>query len=326
MLKIGKIEIGGFPLILAPLEDVTDYAYRSICKKFGADLMYTEFLAAEALIRNVERVKEKMLISDDQKPIGVQIFGNNAEAMRKAAIKAEIANPDLIDINFGCPVRKIAGKGCGAGLLNDLDKLTAITRAVVNATSLPVTVKTRLGWDDSNKNIVEIAERLQDEGIQAITIHGRTRSQMYKGNADWTLIGEVKNNPRMHIPVIGNGDIDTPEKAIEFQKRYNVDAVMLGRVAIGNPWIFRQIKHYYEHSEHLPPPTITERIEVCRMHLVETIKQRGERHGILMMRKHYSTYFHAIPDFKEYRLKLVTLETYKEISDVLYEIYWKHNS
>jgi tRNA-dihydrouridine synthase B len=324
LLKIGQIKIDGFPLILAPLEDVTDFAYRSICKKFGADLMYTEFLAAEALIRDVEKVKDKMVISEEQKPIGIQLFGNNAEAMRRAAEIAESANPDIIDINFGCPVRKIAGKGCGAGLMNNLGKMSDITRAVVKATKLPVTVKTRLGWDDRNKNIVEIAERLQDEGIQAITIHGRTRTQLYKGEADWTLIGEVKNNPRIHIPVIGNGDIDSPEKALEFQKKYNVDAVMIGRIAIGNPWIFKQIQHYYESGEHLALPSISERVEVCRMHLLETIKLRGERSGIFMMRKHYSNYFQGIPDFKAYRLKLVTLESYKEISDVLFEIYWKH--
>lgn len=323
MLKIGDIIIEGFPLVLAPLEDATDFAFRTICKRFGADLMFTEFIASDALIRDIEKTKEKLMISDEQRPIGIQIFGNNKDSMREAALIAEAAKPDIIDINFGCPVRKIASKGYGAGLLNDVVKMAEMTTAVVNATKLPVTVKTRLGWDERHKNIVELAERLQDAGIKAITIHGRTKAQMYKGRADWTLIGEVKNNPHMHIPVIGNGDIDSPEKALEMQKRYNVDAVMIGRAALGNPWIFRQIKHFYQTNELQPLPSVKERVEVCRMHLLETIKLKGERTGLLIMRKHYSNYFKAIPDFKTYRLKLLTLNSYKEVNDVLHEIYWK---
>lgn len=322
-MTIGDIEIDDFPLALAPLEDATDFAFRTICKKFGADLMYTEFIASDALIRDIEKTKEKLLISDEQRPVGIQIFGNNKDSMRKAAIIAEDAKPDLIDINFGCPVRKIASKGGGAGVLNDLDKMVEMTSAVVKATKLPVTVKTRLGWDNQHKNIVEIAEKLQDAGIKAITIHGRTKAQMYKGEADWTLIGEVKNNPRIHIPVIGNGDINSPQKALEMQKKYNVDAIMIGRAALGNPWIFRQIKHFYKTSELLLPPSLSERVEVCRMHLQETIKLKGERTGILVMRKHYSNYFKGIPDFKSYRLNLLTLNSYKEVNDVLHEIYWK---
>lgn len=323
MLKIGQIEISDFPLLLAPLEDVTDFAYRSVCKRFGADLMYTEFVSADALIRQIDRTTERMMIDDEQRPIGIQIFGNNADAMKRAAEIAEQSSPDLIDINFGCPIRKIASKGCGAGLLNNIEKMTEITKAVVGSVKLPVTVKTRLGWDDKHKNIVEIAERLQDVGIQALSIHGRTRSQMYKGDADWTLIGEVKNNPKIFIPVIGNGDITSPQKALEMQKRYNVDAVMIGRAAIGNPWIFKQIKHYYRHSELLPTPSVKERVEVCRNHLAETVKLKGEYVGTLVMRKHYGSYFSGIPDFREYRRKLVTLESFVELNDVLDEIYLK---
>ena len=323
MIRIGDIEIKGFPVFLAPMEEVTDFAFRFMCKKFGADMMYTEFIASEALIRKVRKANEKMLLSDEERPMGIQIYGNNTDSMKRAAEIAVSANPDLIDINFGCSVRKIASKGCGAGMMNDPDKMAEITRAIVNCTNLPVTVKTRLGWDDKNKNIIDIAERLQDEGIKAITIHGRTRAQMYKGDADWTLIGEVKNNPRIHIPVIGNGDIDGPVKAVEMQKRYNVDAIMIGRAVVGNPWIFKQIKHYFNCNEILPLPSIAERVEVCRMHLTEAIKHKGENIGLHTMRKHYTNYFKAIPDFKYYRLKLVTLESYKKINDVLDEIYLK---
>jgi tRNA-dihydrouridine synthase B len=321
LLKIGNIEIQGFPLLLAPMEDVADIPFRTICKKFGADLVYSEFIASEALIRDVQKTFDKMSFDDSERPIGIQIFGNNADSMRVAAQIVESKKPDLIDINFGCPVRKIASKGCGAGLLNNIEKMVEITDAVVRSVKLPVTVKTRLGWDESHKNILEITERLQDAGIKAITIHGRTRAQMYKGEADWTLIGEVKNCPRINIPVIGNGDIDSPEKAITMQKKYNVDGIMIGRASYGNPWIFQQIKQLYNNSDQsYSLPTFAERVEVCHRHLQETIKLKGEKTGILLMRKHYGNYFKGTPEFKNFRLKLVTLNSFEEVYEVLNEI------
>ncbi len=306
MVKIGRIEINKFPLLLAPMEGVTDQAFRKICKPFGVDLMYTEFISSEGLIRDVSRSKEKLLLTEDEHPIGIQIFGNNIESMKEAAILAEQSNPELIDLNFGCSIRKIVQKGCGAGMLNDIPKMVKMTETVVKAVHTPVTVKTRLGWDDKNKNIEEITERLQDVGIQAITIHGRTKAQIYKGVADWTLIGKIKNNQRISIPVFGNGDVTSPEIALEMIEKYHVDGIMIGRAVYGNPWIFREINHYLATKEHLPTPTLQERITVCRQHLTNAIQLYGERYGVLTLRRHYKKYFKGIPDFKTVYTELVT--------------------
>ncbi len=302
------------------MEDVSDFAFRKICKAFGVDLLFTEFIASDGIIRKIEKSINKAAFDESERPIGIQIFGNNIDTMQEAAIIAETLQPDLIDINFGCPVRKIASKGCGAGILNDLPKMVDITSAVVKAVKLPVTVKTRLGWDDNHKNIEEITLRLQETGIKAITIHGRTRAQMYKGMADWSLIGAIKNNPNIKIPVIGNGDIDCPEKALDYKKKYKVDGIMIGRAAVGNPWIFRQINTLYNTALPEELPTVKERIEICKKHLIASIELYGERAGILIMRKHYSGYFRGIPDFKKFRLKLVTTDNYKELFSVLDEI------
>lgn len=318
-MKIGNTELGEFPVLLAPLEDITDSAFRIICKEHGADLMYTEFVSSEALIRDAVKSHNKMLFSDVERPLGVQIFGNDPEAMSKAAGMAQEVSPELIDINFGCPVRKIAMKGSGAALLNDVPKMVKITEAVVKATHLPVTVKTRLGWDEKSKNIVDIAERLQDVGIQALTIHGRTRAQMYKGNADWTLIGEVRNNPRMHIPIIGNGDVTSAEIAFRMRKEYGVDAVMIGRGAIGNPWIFDEIKQYGLGTSR-PAPSLNERIEVCLKHLRLAVEKKQDRRAILEFRKHYSGYFRGIPNFKPSRMKLLSLVDLAEIEALLQDL------
>ena len=317
MVKIGTLNLGDFPVILAPMEDITDPPFRRLCKRMGADLMFTEFISSDGLIRDAIKSTRKLDFIESERPLGIQIFGSEVDAMREAALVAEKANPDLIDLNFGCPVRKVAGKGGGAGLLKDIPRMMAITEAVVKATHLPVTVKTRLGWDDSSKEIVEIAERLQDIGIQAITIHGRTRAQMYKGEADWTLIGEVKNNPRMHIPVIGNGDIDSPQKALEQKTRYGVDAIMIGRAVVGNPSIFRSVKHFLQTGELLPEPSISERVAFCREHLTSSIEWKGMHAGVVEMRKHYSGYFKGIKDFKPYRMKLLTTLDSVEIFDLL---------
>jgi len=314
---IGKTDFGEFPVILAPLEDITDSAFRNICREHGADLVYTEFVSSEALIRQALKSSNKMLFDESERPIGIQIFGNNPETMKQAAQLAESCQPELIDINFGCPVRKVAGKGAGAALLNNIPLMVEITREVVKSVNLPVTVKTRLGWDESSKIIVEVAERLQDVGIQAITIHGRTRAQMYSGEADWTLIGEVKNNQRMKIPVIGNGDINSGQKAVEMRNRYGVDAVMIGRAAIGNPWIFKGVKEFRQNNLINNPPTIEERVEVCLRHLSLAIVKKGEFKGIIEMRKHYSGYFKGLPDFKKVRMEIITLKTYEEIRKVL---------
>jgi len=313
MVKIGNVEWDGFPLFLAPMEDITDPPFRSLCKKFGADMVYTEFISSEGLIRDADKSVCKLNLSDEERPVGIQIFGNNIESMKQAARLAEQANPDLIDINFGCPVKKVASKGAGAGLLNDLPKMIAMTDAVVKATRLPVTVKTRLGWNQKNKNIVEIAERLQDVGIKLITIHGRTRDQLYKGEADWTLIGEVKNNPRMIIPVIGNGDVDSPQKAMKMKNMFGVDGIMIGRAAIGNPWIFTAIKKYLLNNELLPDVDIVERIKTCKLHYIQSVEWKGERRGVFEMRKHYSGYFKGIPDFKKHKMKILSLEKPEEI-------------
>jgi nifR3 family TIM-barrel protein len=320
MVKIGNIELGEFPLLLAPMEDVSDPPFRFVCKQNGVDMMYTEFISSEGLIRDAAKSKAKLDIFEYERPIGIQIFGSNIESMREATEIATQANPDLIDINYGCPVKNVACRGAGASLLQDIDKMVKMTEAVVKATHLPVTVKTRLGWDDNTKNVVEVAERLQDVGIKALTIHGRTRSQMYKGHADWTLIREVKKNPRMSIPIFGNGDIDSPEKAMLWMKEYEVDGIMVGRAAIGYPWIFREIKHFYATGEKLAPPTMEERVESCRTHFEKSIEWKGTKTGIFEMRRHYANYFKGIENFKEYRMKLVQAGTTEEILDLFEEI------
>lgn len=320
IMIIGKTDLGEHPIILAPLEDITDSAFRTICRRYGADMVYTEFVSSEALVRSALKSSTKMLFDESERPLGIQIFGNNVEAMRNAALMAEANNPELIDINFGCPVRKVAMKGSGAALLKDIPLMVTITREVVNAVKVPVTVKTRLGWDAESKVIVDVAERLQDVGIQALTIHGRTRAQMYSGEADWTLIGEVKNNPRMQIPVIGNGDIDSAYKAAEMFNRYGVDAVMIGRAAIGNPWIFNQAKAYI-HSGVIPVlPDLTERIAVSLAHLELAIQKKGDHKGIIEMRKHYAGYFKGLPDFKKIRLEILTQKSYNEIKNILIKL------
>ncbi|MBM71884.1 MAG: tRNA dihydrouridine synthase DusB [Crocinitomicaceae bacterium] len=317
MATIGDIDLGEFPLLLAPMEDVSDPPFRAVCKKYGADVMYTEFISSEGLIRDAVKSKMKLDIFEYERPIGIQIFGSNIGPMREAATLAEAAGPDIIDINYRCPVKKVALKGAGAGILQDIPKMVKMTKEIVDTCSLPVTVKTRLGWDDDSKYIVEVAERLQDVGIKAISIHGRTRAQMYKGSADWTLISEVKNNPRISIPVFGNGDIDTPEKALEYKNKYGVDGIMIGRASIGSPWVFNEIKHFMATGEHLPPPNMCERIEAVNMHFERSLDWKGERLGIVEMRRHYANYFKGIPDFKKHRLDLVTFETSDEIRDKL---------
>jgi nifR3 family TIM-barrel protein len=320
MVKIGNIELPDFPLLLAPMEDVSDPPFRAVCKDNGADLMYTEFISSEGLIRDAIKSRHKLDIFDYERPIGIQIFGGDEEALALSAKIVEAVNPDLLDINFGCPVKKVALRGAGAGVLKDIDLMVRLTEAVVRSTSLPVTVKTRLGWDDNTKNIEEVAERLQDVGIKALSIHGRTRSQMYKGEADWTLIAKVKNNPRMNIPIFGNGDIDSPQKAVEYKNRFGVDGIMIGRAAIGYPWIFREIKHFVQTGETLAAPTIDERIEVCKKHLHKSVEWKGPIVGINEMRRHYANYLKGLPDIKPYRNKLVTLNTKEEIFEVLDEV------
>ncbi len=320
MVTIGKIQLPDFPLLLAPMEDVSDPPFRAVCKDNGADLMYTEFISSEGLIRDAIKSRQKLDIFDYERPVGIQIFGGDEESLSLAAKIVDVTQPDLLDINFGCPVKKVAMKGAGAGVLKDIDLMVRLTSAVVKATSLPVTVKTRLGWDDNTRNIEEVAERLQDIGIQALAIHGRTRTQMYKGEADWSLIGKVKNNPRIKIPIFGNGDIDSPEKAVEYKKRYGVDGIIIGRAAIGYPWIFNEIKHYIKTGEHLPSPTIEDRIAVCRKHLYKSFEWKGPKVGIFEMRRHYANYLKGLPNIKEYRGRLVTLPTVEEIDAVLDEI------
>ncbi len=317
LVYIGNIKLAEFPLLLAPMEDVSDPPFRALCKKHGADLMYTEFISSEGLIRDATKSIQKLDIFEYERPIGIQIFGSDIESMKKATAVCETANPDIIDINYGCPVKKVACKGSGAGILQDIPKMVSMTKEIVKSTSLPVTVKTRLGWDENSKYIVEVAERLQDVGIKAISIHGRTRSQMYKGEADWTLIGDVKNNPRMHIPVFGNGDISSPEKALHFKNRYGVDGLMIGRASIGNPWFFNQVKHYLEKEINLPIPSLKDKVDTVIEHLKFSIKWKGERLGILEMRRHYANYFRGIHNFKQTRFKLVTLETQIELMEVL---------
>jgi tRNA-dihydrouridine synthase B len=320
MVKIDQIQLPDFPLLLAPMEDVSDPPFRAVCKDNGADLMYTEFISSEGLIRDAIKSRQKLDIFDYERPVGIQIFGGDEEAMAMSARIVETVDPDLVDINFGCPVKKVVSKGAGAGVLKDVDLMVRLTSAVVNSTHLPVTVKTRLGWDDNNKNIEEVAERLQDVGIKALAIHGRTRSQMYKGEADWTLIAKVKNNPRINIPIFGNGDIDSPQKALEYKLRYGVDGIMVGRAAIGYPWIFREIKHYIATGELLPPPTLEERVEVARKHLRGSLEWKGPVVGINEMRRHYANYLKGLPNIKEYRNRLVTLKTIEEVEEVLDEV------
>ena len=320
MVKIANIELGEFPLLLAPMEDVSDPPFRLVCKQNGADLMYTEFISSEGLIRDAAKSVMKLDIFEYERPIGIQLFGSDIESMKEAAIIADEANPDLIDINYGCPVKAVACKGAGAALLQDIPKMVEMTAAIVKAVKRPVTVKTRLGWDDSTKNIVDVAERLQDIGISALSIHGRTRSQMYKGPADWTLIGAVKNNQRMKIPIFGNGDVDSPETAVRMKNTYGVDGVMIGRATIGYPWIFNEIKHYLKTGEKLAPPTISQRVDVCKQHLDFSIKWKGDFTGIVEMRRHYANYFKGLDHFKEYRMKLVTTNSYEEILQILEEV------
>ncbi|MBK8847871.1 MAG: tRNA dihydrouridine synthase DusB [Bacteroidetes bacterium] len=319
-VKIGNIDLGTFPLLLAPMEDVSDPPFRAVCKQGGADLMYTEFISSEGLIRDAAKSVKKLDIFEYERPIGIQLFGSDIHSMEEAAAIADAAQPDLIDINYGCPVKAVACKGAGAALLQDIDKMVAMTQAVINKATRPVTVKTRLGWDDNTKNILEVAMRLQDIGIAALTIHARTRAQMYKGAADWTLIGELKNNPAITIPIFGNGDVDSPQKAKQMRDTYGVDGIMIGRGAIGNPWIFNQTKHYMQTGELLSAATVAERVEVCKQHLDFSIKWKNGVVGILEMRRHYSNYFKGLDHFKDFRMRLVRSNSLQEIYSIFDEI------
>ncbi|MGV6844785.1 MAG: tRNA dihydrouridine synthase DusB [Lutibacter sp.] len=324
MVKIGNIELPDFPLLLAPMEDVSDPPFRALCKEQGADLVYTEFISSEGLIRDAAKSKKKLDIYEKERPIGIQIFGANLESMLKTVEIVEQSNPDIIDINFGCPVKKVVSKGAGAGILKDIDLMVKLTEAMVKQTNLPITVKTRLGWDVDSIKIVEVAERLQDVGCKAISIHGRTRAQMYKGEADWHYIAEVKNNPRMFIPVFGNGDVNTPERAMEMRDEYGLDGAMIGRASIGNPWFFKQVKHFFKTGEHLPEITIAERVAMAKRHLqMEIDWKESEIVGVMETRRHYSNYFRGIPHFKEYRLKMVTSDSAKEVYNVFEEVLQK---
>lgn len=326
MVKIGDIEIGEFPLLLAPMEDVSDPPFRKLCKKGGADLMFTEFISSEGLIRNATKSVQKLDIFEFERPIGIQIFGNNIQSMKEATKIATESKPDIIDINYGCPVKKVTCKGGGAAILQDIPKMVKMTAEIVKSTKLPVTVKTRLGWDENTKYIVEVAERLQDVGIKAISIHGRTRKQMYKGNADWQLIREVKNNNRMHIPVFGNGDVICPKTAKEKKEKYNIDGIMIGRGAIGNPWIFNQIKHFLKSGTKIQDPSILEKANMALEHLKLSIKWKGEKLGILEMRRHYSNYFRGLPEIKKYRSELVQINEYPQLINVIETIKKKYNN
>ncbi|MFK8044490.1 MAG: tRNA dihydrouridine synthase DusB [Crocinitomicaceae bacterium] len=319
-VKIRDIDLGDFPLLLAPMEDVSDPPFRALCKKNGADLMYTEFISSEGLIRDAAKSVQKLDIYEYERPIGIQIFGYDIDSMRQTTEIVEQTNPDIIDINYGCPVKKVACKGAGAGILQDIPKMVKMTAEIVKATHLPVTVKTRLGWDDDTKYIVEVAERLQDVGIEALSIHGRTRKQMYKGEADWRLISEVKKNPKIKIPIFGNGDITTPEKAVEYKEKYGVDGVMIGRASIGYPWIFNEIKHFVKTGEHLAPPSVSDRVDAAQTHLEMSVDWKGEILAINEMKRHYSNYFKGIANFKDYRIKLVTSFDLNEVRDTLEEI------
>ena len=321
MITIGKhIQLPDFPLLLAPMEDVSDPPFRYGCKQYGADLMYTEFISSEGLIRDAIKSKKKLDIFDYERPIGIQIFGGDEEAMALSAKIVDATNPDLLDINFGCPVKKVVCKGAGAGVLKDIELMVRLTKAVIKSTHLPVTVKTRLGWDESSINIMEVAERLQDVGVQALTIHGRTRAQMYKGEANWKYIADVKNNSRIKIPIFGNGDINSPEKALSYKNTYGVDGIMIGRAAIGYPWIFNEIKHFVKTGQLLPKPSIINRVQVCKNHLQKSIEWKGEKLGVVEMRNHYANYFKGIANFKDIRIKLVTLNKSEDLFLVLDEI------
>lgn len=320
MVKIGNLDLGEFPLLLAPMEDVSDPPFRAVCKDNGADLMYTEFISSEGLIRDAAKSVQKLDIFEYERPVGIQIFGNEIESMREAAAIAEAAGPDILDINYGCPVHKVACKGAGAGILLDIDKMVAMTAEIVKRVNIPVTVKTRLGWSQDTIRIVEVAERLQDVGIQAISIHARTRQQMYKGEADWSYLNEVKANPRLYIPVFGNGDIDSPEKAKEYREKYNVDGMMIGRASIGYPWIFNEIKHYFATGQKLEEPDLEQRIAVTKKHLDFSVHWKGEKQGILEMRRHYTNYFRGMPNFKPFRTRMVTAESYDTVVEILAEI------
>ena len=323
MVKIGDIELPDFPLLLAPMEDVSDPPFRALCKELGADVVYTEFISAEGLIRDAAKSVMKLDIYEKERPVGIQIFGANLESMLRTVEIVEKSNPDIIDINFGCPVKKVVCKGAGAGILKDIDLMVSLTEAMVKHTNLPITVKTRLGWDEDSIRIVEVAERLQDVGCKAISIHGRTRAQMYKGSANWKPIADVKNNQRMHIPIFGNGDITSPEKAMEMRDVYGLDGAMIGRASIGSPWFFNQVKHFFETGEHLPSPTISERVEIARRHLTMAIDWKGETLGVLETRRHYTNYFKGIPHFKEYRMKMVTSDDAKDVFAAFDEVYEK---
>lgn len=317
MVKIGNIELGDFPLLLAPMEDVSDPPFRALCKENGADMVYTEFISSEGLIRNAVKSTMKLDIYEKERPVGIQIFGANLDSMLQSVDIVEQTKPDIIDINFGCPVKKVVCKGAGAGILKDIDKMEMLTREMAKRTKLPLTVKTRLGWDEKTIKIVEVAERIQDAGAKAITIHGRTRAQMYKGSADWSLIADVKNNSRMKIPVFGNGDVFSPEKAIEMRDDFGLDGAMIGRASIGNPWFFNQVKHFFKTKTHLPEPTIKERIQMAEKHLKMAIKWKGEKLGVLETRRHYSNYFKGIPDFKQYKTIMVT----SDYSDDIFSLF-----
>jgi len=324
LVKIGNIELPDFPLLLAPMEDVSDPPFRVLCKEQGADLVYTEFISSEGLIRNAAKSRKKLDIYEKERPVGIQIFGANLESMLKTVEIVEESQPDIIDINFGCPVKKVVSKGAGAGILKDIDLMVKLTDAMVKHTNLPITVKTRLGWDFDSIQIVEVAERLQDVGCKAISIHGRTRAQMYKGEADWSFIADVKNNPRMHIPVFGNGDVNSPEKAMEMRDVFGLDGAMIGRASIGNPWFFKQVKHFFETGKHLPEITIAERVEMAKRHLqMEIDWKENEIVGVMETRRHYSNYFRGIPHFKEYRLKMVTSDSAQDVFNVFDEVLQK---
>ena len=327
-MKIDNIELGKYPVLLAPMEDVTDPAFRLMCKQFGADLVYTEFVSSDALIRQVNKSMQKLAICDEERPVAIQIYGRDVDSMTEAARIVETVKPDIIDLNFGCPVKRVAGKGAGAGMLQNVPLMLDIVRSVVNAVNTPVTVKTRLGWDENSKIIVDLAEQLQDCGIKALTIHGRTRAQMYTGEADWTLIGEVKNNPRMHIPIIGNGDITTPERARECFDRYGVDAVMIGRASFGRPWIFREVKHYLETGEHLPLLSFDERMDILRDEVNQSVARLDERRGILHIRRHLAAtpLFKGLPDFKQLRIAMLRAETVEELFDIFEQIKKQYGS
>ena len=320
MVKIGNIELGDFPLLLAPMEDVSDPPFRALCKENGADVVYTEFISSEGLIRDAAKSVQKLDIYEKERPVGIQIFGSNVDSMLRSVEIVEATKPDIIDINFGCPVKKVVCKGAGAGILKDIPLMVELTKAMVEHTHLPVTVKTRLGWDHDSIKIVEVAERLQDVGCAAISIHGRTRAQMYKGDADWKPIAAVKNNPRMHIPVFGNGDVNTPERAVEMRDAYGLDGAMIGRASIGNPWFFNQVKHFFKTGEHMPTPTILQRVEAARRHLQMSIDWKGETLGVLETRRHYTNYFKGIPHFKEYRTRLVTSNASADVFNTLADV------